>query len=173
MLPVVAGFGPGRVNTSQICGVVPTSLGDEQPDNLLFYPAPVSNVLLSQAGFGYFLTSPSVLPYVVAQSIGDVNLFYMNSTSPYAAPGQTTNEYAEANGYVEPGAPFEPLTSSFSVSPTTGATVSSACTNLGATSSSASSSTGGQQSAATASVKTADIVVAAVAAVLAGLLAVC
>ena len=83
-----------------------TSLGDEQPDNLLFYPAPISNVLLSQAGIGYLLSTPSILPFVVAETIGDVNLFYMNKTSPYAAPGQATNEYAEANGYVEPGAPL-------------------------------------------------------------------
>ena len=56
----------------------------------------------------------------------------MNHTSPYAT--YTSDEYAEANGQVESGAPFEPIQSSFTVTPTSGQAISAQCTLLGATS---------------------------------------
>ena len=129
------GRGAGYTTSAGICGTVPTSIGDEQPDNLLFINQE-AGVLLSQAGIGYLLTSPSILPRVGnGATINDVNLFFMNHTSPYAT-NLLNDEYSEANGQVESGAPYEPIQSSFTVTPTSGQSISSKCTSLGATGSS-------------------------------------
>ena len=125
-----AGQGANYVSTVSICGTVPTSIGDEQPDNLLFINQE-QGVLLSQAGIGYKLSSASILPRVTSSLINDVNLFYMNHTSPYAT--WSTDQYAEANGKVESGAPYEPISSTFTVTPTSGQSINSQCTSLGGT----------------------------------------
>ena len=123
-----AGLGAGYTTTVPICGTVPTSIGDEQPDNLLFISVE-QGVLLSQAGIGYRLSSPSILPLVMGSTINDVNLFFMNHTSPYATT--YADQYAEANGKVESGAPYEPISSTFIVSQTSGQSISAQCTTLG------------------------------------------
>ena len=125
------GYGVGYTSTASICGTVPSSIGDEQPDNLLFINQE-QGVLLSQAGLGYKLSTPSILPRVVGKTIADVNMFFMNHTSPYAT--YTSDEYAEANGNVEAGAPFEPIQSTFTVTQTSGQAISAQCTSLGASS---------------------------------------
>ena len=123
-----AGYGAGYTDTASICGTVPTSIGDEQPDNLLFINVE-QGVTLSQAGIGYKLSSQSILPLVKNAKIGDVNLFFMNHTSPYATT--YADQYAEANGNVESGAPYEPISSSFTVQQTSGQSISAQCTSLG------------------------------------------